>query len=60
MNHYKSEYLSQDEVIAIQQRISDMYYEEYLTPSEYNELFNQIADTVIHAEDDTLFVNNEI
>ncbi|MCG2355686.1 hypothetical protein K4S27_11145 [Staphylococcus epidermidis] len=56
MNHY--EYLTTDEVYEIQQIISDMYQEEYLTSREYAELFNQLADSYIHKLDDTLFINN--
>ena len=55
MDQYK-EYLSQDEIIEIQQHITDVYGEDYLQPHEYHQLFNQIADSVIH--DDEMFINN--
>lgn len=61
MNQYKTQYLSQDEVIAIQQRISDMYGDdEYMTSNEYHQLFLQLADEYIHELDDSLYVNNQI
>ncbi|EGQ3068526.1 hypothetical protein H2493_002472 [Staphylococcus pseudintermedius] len=49
-------YLSQDEIVNIQQRIIDLYGDEYLTSDEYFELFNQMADTYLH--DDDLYINN--
>lgn len=58
MNKKYSEYLSQDEIISIQQRIVDLYGDDYLTPLEYGQLFNQLADSILHEEDDTLFTNN--
>lgn len=58
MNQKYSEYLSQEDIARIQQHINDIYQEEYLTGLEYNQLFNQIADTVIHEEDDAMFTNN--
>lgn len=60
MNQYRTQYLSQDEVIAIQQRITDIYGDDYLQPHEYHELFLQLSDEYVHAEDDTLYINNQI
>lgn len=55
MNNY-GEYLSQDEIVEIQQHITDVYGEDYLQPHEYHQLFNQIADEYIH--DDEMYTNN--
>ena len=57
MDQYE-EYLSQDEILKIQQHITDVYGEDYLQPHEYHQLFNQIADSVIH--DDEMFIGNNI
>ena len=57
MGQYE-EYLSQDEILKIQQHITDVYGEDYLQPHEYHQLFNQIADSVIH--DDEMFIGNNI
>jgi ABC-type uncharacterized transport system fused permease/ATPase subunit len=57
MSNYR-EYLSQDEILQIQQHITDVFGDDYLQPHEYHQLFNQIADSVIHDDDDTLFTNN--
>lgn len=57
MSQYK-EYLSQDEILQIQQHITDVYGEDYLQPHEYHQLFNQIADAYIH--DDEMYIGNNI
>ncbi|WP_180363957.1 hypothetical protein [Staphylococcus saprophyticus] len=57
MSQYQ-EYLSQREIVEIQQHITDVYGEDYLQPHEYHQLFNQIADSYIH--DDDLYVSNNI
>jgi hypothetical protein len=57
MEQYQ-EYLTRDEILQIQQHITDVFGEDYLQPHEYHQLFNQIADSVIHDDDDTLFTNN--
>ena len=46
MSQYQ-EYLSQDEILEIQQHITDVYGEDYLQPHEYHQLFNQIADAML-------------
>ena len=56
MDQYQ-EYLSQDEIIEIQQHITDVFGEDYLQPHEYHQLFNQIADEYIH--DDDLYIYRE-
>jgi len=56
MDQYRK-YLSQDEIIEIQQHITDVYGEDYLQPHEYHQLFNQIADEYIH--DDDLYIYRE-
>lgn len=50
------EYLTKDEIMEIQIRITDIYSEDYLTPQEYHQLFNVMADEYIH--NDTLYINN--
>ena len=57
MSQYQ-EYLSQDEILQIQQHITDVYGEDYLQPHEYHQLVNQIADPYIH--DDEMFIGNNI
>ena len=56
MDQYRK-YLSQDEIIEIQQHITDVFGEDYLQPHEYHQLFNQIADEYIH--DDDLYIYRE-
>lgn len=56
MSQYE-EYLSQDEIIEIQQHITDVFGDDYLQPHEYHQLFNQIADEHIH--DDDLYIYRE-
>ena len=59
MDQYK-EYLSQDEILQIQQHITDVYGEDYLQPHEYHQLFNQLANSILHEEDDEMFIGNNI
>ena len=59
MNNYK-EYLSQDEILQIQQHITDVYGEDYLQPHEYHQLFNQLTNSILHEEDDEMFIGNNI
>ena len=56
MDQYRK-YLSQDEIIEIQQHITDVFGDDYLQPHEYHQLFNQIADEYIH--DDDLYIYRE-
>ena len=56
MSQYE-EYLSQDEILQIQQHITDVFGDDYLQPHEYHQLFNQIADEYIH--DDDLYIYRE-
>lgn len=43
-------YLSFKEIEDIQQRIVDLYQDEYLTPAEHSQLFAQMADMYLHDE----------
>ena len=56
MDQYRK-YLSQDEIIEIQQHITDVFGDDYLQPHEYHQLFIQIADEYIH--DDDLYIYRE-
>ena len=58
MDQYRK-YLSQDEILQIQQHITDVFGDDYLQPHEYHQLFNQIADEYIH-DDDEMFIGNNI
>jgi hypothetical protein len=57
MEQYQ-EYLTRDEILQIQQHITDVFGEDYLQPHEYHQLFNQIANSILHQEDDEMFINN--
>ena len=57
MDQYE-EYLSQDEHQEIIQRINDIYGEYYLTGNEFTQLYEQLANSILHEEDDEMFINN--
>lgn len=59
MDQYQ-EYLSQDEHQEIIQRINDLYGEYYLTGHEFTQLYEQLANSILHEEDDEMFINNNI
>lgn len=59
MDQYK-EYLSQDEHQEIIQRINDLYGEYYLTGHEFTQLYEQLANSILHEDDDEMFIGNNI
>lgn len=59
MSQYQ-EYLSQDEHQEIIQRINDLYGEYYLTGHEFTQLYEQLANSILHEEDDEMFIGNNI
>ncbi|WP_426451240.1 hypothetical protein ACP272_13770 (plasmid) [Staphylococcus xylosus] len=59
MSQYQ-EYLSQDEHQEIIQRINDIYGEYYLTGNEFTQLYEQLANSILHEEDDEMFIGNNI
>ena len=59
MDQYE-EYLSQDEHQEIIQRINDIYGEYYLTGNEFTQLYEQLANSILHEEDDEMFICNNI
>ena len=59
MDQYK-EYLSQDEHQEIIQRINDLYGEYYLTGYEFTQLYEQLANSILHEDDDEMFIGNNI
>lgn len=59
MSQYQ-EYLSQDEHQEIIQRINDLYGEYYLTGHEFTQLYEQLANSILHQEDDEMFIGNNI
>ena len=59
MNNYR-EYLSIEQHQEIVQRINDIYGEYYLTGNEFTQLYEQLANSILHEEDDEMFINNNI
>ena len=59
MSQYQ-EYLSQDEHQEIIQRINDLYGEYYLTGHEFTQLYEQLANSILHEDDDEMFIGNNI
>ena len=59
MSQYQ-EYLSQDEHQEIIQRINDLYGEYYLTGYEFTQLYGQLANSILHEDDDEMFIGNNI
>lgn len=59
MNNYR-EYLSIEQHQEIIQRINDLYGEYYLTGNEFTQLYEQLANSILHEEDDEMFTNNQI
>ena len=59
MNNYR-EYLSIEQHEEITQRINDLYGEYYLTGYEFTQLYGQLADSILHEDDDEMFINNNI
>lgn len=57
MSQYQ-EYLSQDEHQEIIQRINDIYGEDYLQAYEFCQIYEEFANSLIHEDDDNLYVNN--
>lgn len=59
MEQYQ-EYLTRDEHQEIIQRINDLYGEYYLTGHEFTQLYEQLANSILHEEDDEMFIGNNI
>lgn len=59
MNNYR-EYLSIEQHQEIIQRINDIYGEYYLTGNEFTQLYEQLANSILHEEDDEMFIGNNI
>lgn len=59
MSQYK-EYLTRKQHQEIVQRISDIYGEYYLTGNEFTQLYEQLANSILHEEDDEMFIGNNI
>ena len=57
MNNYK-EYLTREQHQEITQRINDLYGEDYLQAYEFCQIYEEFANSLIHEDDDNLYVNN--
>ena len=57
MNNYK-EYLSIEQHQEIVQRINDTFGEDYLQAYEFCQIYEEFANSLIHEDDDNLYVNN--
>ena len=57
MNNYR-EYLSIEQHQEITQRINDLYGEDYLQAYEFCQIYEEFANSLIHEDDDNLYVNN--
>ena len=57
MNNYK-EYLSIEQHQEIIQRINDTFGEDYLQAYEFCQIYEEFANSLIHEDDDNLYVNN--
>lgn len=57
MNNYK-EYLSIEQHQEIVQRIKDTFGEDYLQAYEFCQIYEEFANSLIHEDDDEMFINN--
>lgn len=57
MSQYR-EYLTRNQHQEILQRINDLYGEDYLTGNEFGQIYEEFANSLIHEDDDNLYVNN--
>lgn len=57
MNNYK-EYLSIEQHQEIIQRINDTFGEDYLQAYEFCQIYEEFANSLIHEDDDNLYINN--
>ena len=59
MDQYRK-YLSQDEHQEIVQRILDTFGEDYLQAYEFCQIYEEFANSLIHEDDDEMFIGNNI
>ena len=59
MNNYK-EYLSIEQHQEIVQRINDTFGEDYLQAYEFCQIYEEFANSLIHEDDDEMFIGNNI
>lgn len=57
MNNY-GEYLSREQHQEITQRINDTFGEDYLQAYEFCQIYEEFANSILHEEDDEMFINN--
>lgn len=57
MSQYQ-EYLTRKQHQEIVQRINDIYGENYLQAYEFCQIYEEFANSLIHEDDDNLYVNN--
>ena len=59
MNNYR-EYLSREQHQEIVQRILDTFGEDYLQAYEFCQIYEEFANSLIHEDDDEMFIGNNI
>ncbi|WP_177165137.1 hypothetical protein [Staphylococcus sp. LCT-H4] len=57
MNNYR-EYLTRKQHQEIIQRINDTFGEDYLQAHEFGQIYEEFANSLIHEDDDNLYINN--
>lgn len=57
MNNYRK-YLSIEQHQEITQRINDTFGEDYLQAYEFCQIYEEFANSILHEEDDEMFINN--
>ena len=59
MNNYK-EYLTRKQHQEVVQRINDTFGDDYLQAHEFCQIYEEFANSLIHEDDDEMFIGNNI
>lgn len=59
MSNYK-EFLTKNQHQEIIQRITDVYGQDYLLGHEFAQIYEEFANSVLHEEEEQLYLGNNI